>query len=94
MFVHCISDKRIDSASGYIKFYQNVATGTTFVQPGSLQPISATAAYHSLTVYLQVQQLKRELLQPEDFGVKADRWEKLPIPNGHVTSTQVYLGGY
>ena len=28
---------------------------------------------------IKVQQWKRELLQPENVGVKADRWEMLPI---------------
>ena len=38
-----------------LRFHQNVATSTRFVQPENLPPTSSAAKYHSLRVYLQVQ---------------------------------------
>ena len=39
-------------------FFEKVASKTSHVKPQSLPPISAAAKYHSLHVYLQVQEWK------------------------------------
>ena len=59
-----------------LRFHQNVATSTRFVQPENLPPTSSAAKYHSLRVYLQVQIWKGESrlgphLHPQDLGLKA-----------------------
>ena len=43
----------------YTRFCQKVATRTTFVQPESLPPMSAAAAYHSQRVYFPNTAVKR-----------------------------------
>ena len=43
-------DESLDSLC-YIRFCQQVATGTSFVQPESLPPMPVAAAYHSQRVY-------------------------------------------
>ena len=73
------SDECLDSLR-YSKFCQKVATGATFVQPESLPPTSAAAAYHSQRVYFQVQQWKGALLEPEDWGWRLTDGKLLPIP--------------
>ena len=40
----------------YTKFCDNVATNNVHIRPQTLPPISAAARYHSMRVYLQVQQ--------------------------------------
>ena len=60
-------------------FCQQVATETTFVQPESLPPTSAAAAYHSQRVYFQIQQWKGMPLQPEDWGWKLTVGKLLPV---------------
>ena len=42
--------------------------GTTFVQPESLPPTSAAAAYHSQRAYFQIQRWKGIPLKPKDWG--------------------------
>ena len=42
----------------YPRYFQKVAANTSQVQPQNLPPTSATATYHSLRVYFQVQQWK------------------------------------
>ena len=59
-----------------LRFHQNVATSTRFVQPENLPPTSSAAKYHSLRVYLQVQIWRGESrlgphLHPQDLGWKA-----------------------
>ena len=57
----------------YKRFCEKVATKTSHVQSQSLPPTSAAARYHSLRVYLQVQQWKGvgEALLLEEWGWKA-----------------------
>ncbi|KAK3709221.1 hypothetical protein QZH41_004579 [Actinostola sp. cb2023] len=64
----------------YTRFWQKVATGTIGVQPESLPPTSAAAAYHSLRAYFQVQQWNgNQELQPEDWGWKLTEGKLLPV---------------
>jgi len=65
---NCRPDESLDSLR-YTKFCENVATGTTLVQAESLPPTSAATEYHSLRVYLQIQQWKGVPLEP-DWGLK------------------------
>ena len=59
-----------------LRFHQQVAISTRFVQPENLPPTSSDAKYHSLRVYLQVQIWKGESrlgphLHPHNLGWKA-----------------------
>ena len=67
----------------YTRYCQKVATGNTVVQPESLPPTSAAASYHSLRVYLQVQEWKGIQLQPQEWG-----WE---LSTGKLIPTRTYL---
>ena len=54
----------------YKCFCEKVATNNTFIHPQTLPPTSAAAKYHSLRVYLQIQEWKgcgREF-QPLEWG--------------------------
>ena len=85
-------DENLDSLR-YSRFCQNVATGTTFVQPESLPPTSAAAAYHSQRVYFQIQQWKGIQLMPEDWGRKLTVGKLLPVrtdlPPAHASLLQM-----
>ena len=54
------------------RFCEKVASKTSHVKPQSLPPTSAAAKYHSLRVYLQVQEWKGSAggLHPTDWGWK------------------------
>ena len=53
-----------------LRFHQKVNSSTVFVQPQVLPPTSAAAKFHSMRVYLQVQQWmgQGDQLKPEDCG--------------------------
>ena len=80
---NCRSDESLDSLR-YTKFCQKVATGTTLVQPESLQRTSAATGYRSLRVYFQIQQWKGVPLEPE-----VDGWRTASNYNGPDTSTWI-----
>ena len=61
---------------------QQVATGTTFVQPENLTPTSVAVAYHSQRAYFQIQQSKGKRLKPEDWGWKLTAGKLLPVRTG------------
>ena len=51
------------------KFHQKIIFGKSVVDSKVLSPTSASATYHSLRVYLQVQQwMGRDHMNPEDCG--------------------------
>ena len=52
----------------YSKCCQKVAPGNVCLQPENLPPTSSAASFHSLRVYLQVKEWKRNQLQPQDWG--------------------------
>jgi len=73
------SEEKLDSLR-YTRFCQKVATGSSFVQPESLPPTSAAAAFHSLRVYYQIQEWKGcKQLQPVDWGWHLADGKLLPI---------------
>jgi len=72
------SDENLDSLR-YTRFCQKVATGNSCVQPEHLPPTSAAASFHSLRVYLQVQQWKETSLQPQDWGWTLTDGKLLPV---------------
>ena len=50
------------------KFHQKVIVSKSVVDPKVIPPTSASATYHSLRVYLQVQQwMGRDHMNPEDW---------------------------
>lgn len=63
------------------RFHQKVGSSTSFVKPEVLPPTSAAAKFHSMRVYLQVQQWmgNGQNIKPEDWGwyIKASRY--LPV---------------
>ena len=62
------------------RFHQRVGSSTSSVQPEVLPPTSAAAAYHSLRVYLQVQQwMGHQDLQPDDWGWQQRGGTYIPI---------------
>ena len=66
----------------YRKFANKVMTSTTCVQVHTLPPTSAAASYHSLRVYLQIQEWVNgncNNLDPLDWGWKTDEDLLLPI---------------
>lgn len=64
----------------YQSFCSKVALGTQFVQVHALPPTSAAAKYHSLRVYLQVQQwIGNTEVQPENWGWRNTDNKLLPI---------------
>ena len=51
-----------------LRFHQKVATSTRFMQPENLPPTSSAAKYHSLRVYLQVEESRLgPYLHPESW---------------------------
>jgi len=55
----------------YKKFCERTATKKTYLQSQTLPPTAASAKYHSMRVYLQIQQWRGvENLRPEDWGLK------------------------
>ena len=52
------------------QFCEKVASKTSYVKPQSLTPTSEAAKYHSLRVYLEVQEWKESAdgLHPADWG--------------------------
>ena len=56
----------------YKQFCEKVTTNTSHVQPQTLPPTTAAAKYHSLSVYLQIQQWKgpEDDLSPVECGWK------------------------
>ena len=63
----------------YIKYCQKVATGNVCLQPENLPPTSSAASFHSLRVYLQVQEWKQNQLRPQDWGWRLSDGRLLPI---------------
>ena len=63
------------------RFHQRVSISKTFVDPKVLPPTSAAAKFHSLRVYLQVQQWmgQRPNMNPEDWGWYLQGGRYLPI---------------
>lgn len=55
-------------------FLRKVASANTYVDPSSLPPTSAAAAYLIYRVYLQVQTWKdcSDLLSPVDWGLESE----------------------
>ncbi|XP_065915240.1 uncharacterized protein [Dysidea avara] len=65
----------------YKCFCEKVATNNTFIHPQTLPPTSAAAKYHSLRVYLQIQEWKgcgREF-QPLEWGWKKCDGTLMPL---------------
>ena len=63
----------------YTKYCQKVATGNVCLQPENLPPTSSAASFHSLRVYLQVQEWKQNQLRPQDWGWRLSDGRLLPI---------------
>ena len=64
----------------YTCFCHKVASGNTCVQPESLPQTSAAARFHSMRVYLQVQQWKDNHLPPQKWGWELKNEKLAPIP--------------
>lgn len=64
-----------------LRFHQKVNSSTVFVQPQVLPPTSAAAKFHSMRVYLQVQQWmgQGDQLKPEDCGWYEKDAKYLPV---------------
>ena len=62
----CLGD-RLDSLR-LPRFYRKVGSSTAHVQPRTHPPTSAAAKFHSFRVYMQVQQLMGNDLEPEKWG--------------------------
>ena len=65
----------------YKRFCEKLATNTSHVRPQTLPPTSAAAKYHSLRVYLQIQQWKgsRDDLSPVEWGWKESEGGLTPV---------------
>ena len=63
------------------RFHQKVGSSTSCVQPEVLPPTSAAAKFHSMRVYLQVQQWMEpgEHMKPEDWGWYEQGGKYLPV---------------
>ena len=63
------------------RFCEKVATNTSHVQPQTLPPTSAAAKYHSLRVYLQIQQWKGsgDDFSPVEWGWKESEGGLTPV---------------
>ena len=63
------------------RFCEKVASKSSYVKPQALPPTSAAAKYHSLRVYLQVQEWKGSAigLHPTDWGWKECDGEFVPL---------------
>ena len=87
----CVYNGRSDYLDSlrYTRFCQKVATGTSFVQPESLPPTSAAAAFHSQRVYFQVQQWEGVSLNAVEWGWKLTDEKLLPIPTVGVCQMQL-----
>ena len=70
--------EKLDSLR-YKRFCEKVVTNTTQVQPQTLPPTSAAAKYHSLRVYLQIQQWNGHELQPEEWGWSVGEGGLMPM---------------
>ena len=62
------------------KFIEKISVKLSYVDPATLPPTSSSAKYHSLRVYLQVQQWKSVncSLNPEEWGWKMVTGEYVP----------------
>ena len=65
----------------YRLFCSKVAVGTTFVQVHTLPPTSAAARFHSLRVYLQVQEWlgNRRTVEPTQYGWRLECDSLVPV---------------
>ncbi|KAK7088764.1 hypothetical protein V1264_022644 [Littorina saxatilis] len=65
----------------YRLFCSKVAVGTTFVQVHTLPPTSAAARFHSMRVYLQVQEWMglKVAMDPTDYGWKLEHGILVPV---------------
>ena len=65
----------------YRLFCSKVAVGTTFVQVHTLPPTSAAARFHSLRVYLQVQEWlgNCQMVEPKQCGWRLERDRLVPV---------------
>lgn len=65
----------------YRLFCSKVAVGTTFVQIHTLPPTSAAARFHSMRVYLQVQEWMglKVAMDPTDYGWKLEHGILVPV---------------
>ena len=63
------------------RFHQKVGSSSSLVRPEVLPPTSAAAAYHSMRVYLQVQEWMGtgEHIKPEDWGWYKHDGKYLPV---------------
>ena len=66
-----MGSKQINRLFSYKHVCEKVATNVSHVHPQTLPPTSAAAKYHSLRVYLQVQEWKGNKLNQLEWG-----WEK------------------
>ena len=64
-YLLCLYNCSSDERAWLAKFCQKVATGTTFVQPESLPPTSAAAAYQSEVILQIKKKWKGVLLEPD-----------------------------
>ena len=73
------SAEKLDSMR-YTMFCRKAASRTISVQPESLPPTSAAAAFHSLRVFFQVQQWRgNQQLDPLEWGWKLSNGKLLPV---------------
>ena len=77
---HVKGNNTLDSMR-YTKFLDLVSTKLNQVEPSSLPPTSSSAKYHSMRVYLQVQQWKdpKCSLKPEHWGWRKSKGVYIPI---------------
>ena len=61
------------------RFQQKVSSSRTCVKPGVLPPTSAAARYHSMRVYLQVQQWMGNQMQPVEWGWCEKGGQYIPV---------------
>ena len=66
---------------GYRRYYENLATRGQQRQPQNLPPTSSAARYHSLRVFLQVEQWQclSDGMQFEDWGWKLSGNQVIPV---------------
>ena len=78
--------KSLDSL-GYRRYYENVETSGQQRQPQNLPPTSSAARYHSLRVFLQVEQWQclSDGMQFEDWGWKLSGNQVIPVTTDHFS---------
>ena len=74
------------------RFHEKVSKSTKYVQPKVLPPTSSAAKYHSLRVYLQVQEwLRVSELNPLEWGWKLSEGQLVPVETGMPVAPKYLL---